>query len=365
MVIVLGLIITSTSASHVRAEETVGGGSSGSTPTPAPIPVPPPQINLEPLKNHAAIVAEMFKRISGIRITVKAGSGVENYDNSRVYQFTDEVKTLSAIMAVVTTDWWYSEVTNPDDWISIRVQFYDSGDYWAIEKGSAHLLFEGWGGGTPVKGNYGEWTLPSWATEISMYAAPTFFIPVEGIQDARLITRDQYGNPQGRQLNVNNGFLEFPTGGTTGELVLTTAVLSPEGYHIWSRRAYNIETGVEIQLTFVQWQITLRDSEDFISVKANESLDRYVYSYQGYGKVPFLIVETTVDRKNTLLSVHTDDANATSFELENQSTKVKTTVVVPDGKTGVSIDLPAGTWYIVPNGLKLRSWKDYGGGGKG
>lgn len=356
-VLILGLIVASFSPTHVQAE--TGDATSSAS---AAVPITPPQINLEPLKNHAAIVAEMFKRINGVRVTVKAGSGVENYDNSRVYQFTNEIKTVSAIMAVITTDWWYSEVTNPDDWISIHVQFYDSSDASAIYNGSAHLLFEGWGGGTPIKGNYGGWTLPSWATEISMYASPTYLIPVEGLIDARLITRDQYGNPQGRQLNVNNGFLEFPTDGTTGELILTTAVLSPEGYYIWSRRAYNIATGVEIQLTFVQWQITLRDSEDFITVKNYDSLDRYVYSYQGYGKVPLLIVETTVERKNVLLSVHTDDDHATSFELEDQSTKVKTTIVVPDGQTGVKINLSSGTWYIVPKGLKLRSWNEYGGG---
>lgn len=370
-VMVAVLLIVSTSASRVRAEEATAtaeassGSSPSSSPVPAPIPVPVSQpLDLSPLANHATIVASMFKKVAGVRISVNAGSGTENYDNSRFYPFTNEVKTISAIMAVIGNDWWSSQVTSNADYISITVRFYDSSDYNTVYNGGANVLFEGYGGGQPVQGQYGVWTLPSYATEISMNVAQTYYLAVPGVVDARLIRRDQWGNPSGVPLFVNDGLVGFPTDNAgNGELVLTTYTLSPNGYYVWTRKAYNISTGVEIQLTWVQWQILLRDSEDFVSLKNPDSIDKYVYSYQGYGKVPLLIVESTVTKTNLLLSVRTDQAHATSFELEEQSTKVKSTNSVPDGATGVKIKLPAGTWYIVPKGLQLQPWNTYGGGG--
>ena len=333
----------------------------------AQIPAPPvPDLSM--LTNHAALVGYAFKQIKGIQVSASSAGQADNGTHGGFFAFTNQVASLYSLADVVSPYWWSVTLTSTNDYISLNAQFWNTNDINSVYgyNSDAYPLFYAYGGGQPIKVGY-YWTLPDSATALNMYLAPQIRIPTPGVIDARLIIRDQYGNASGMQLNVQNGQTWFQSDyAGESELVLTSQVQDSNGYWYAVTKGYSLSNGMEMPLTSVQFNILLRDSEDFRASKDSTNIDVSVYSYQGYGKVPLVMPTYTKNATNVTLSVHSLDGQfATSYIVENQQTKVKTTNNVSAGATSLKLDFKAGDYQVIPLGIKLLIGSPYYYDGKG
>lgn len=318
------------------------------------------------LTNHATLTSWSIKRVQGGSEKFTVGSQALNGDQIPFFQLTNDNKTLDAfadIMGMYTTDY---QVVDPTAYIGINARLWDTNDAsvlygWNTDNS---ILLEGSSGGYPSKDNYGNWSLPEYSETPSMYLREFIKIPVDGIQDARIISHDGYNpaNYKGMQLTVGYGeYMMYPSGraGSDDTVVISTWKQHCDGYWRWQVKAYNARSLSEVQISDVLIKVLLHDSEDFKSFRNKSNLDTYVWSWNGYGKVPLLVA--TWDQKSVnpvYLSVHTDTQYATQFVAENLLTKTKLIIDVPNGATGVTTNLPAGAYHITPN-LQLKSSQDY------
>ncbi|MDO8575404.1 MAG: hypothetical protein Q7R78_01750 [bacterium] len=352
------------------------GGGGGGTPVTNSIPVPP---DLSMLTNTASLAAWAMHQVKGIAIDASMQSSV--YEPFRYFTpFTNSIKTLDTASELVSNFWFSFKVTNPQDYLSIRIRFVntstESGPVAVNEKGGGQEfqqeLFYGYGGGQAEKDRWGNWTLPESASQVPMYLAGNIFIPVPDLQSAKLVTRDQYGNPQANSLSCGNGGFWFQSGKAgNGELILTTARLENDGYWHWYNNAYSLTNASEIPMTWVSAHAIIAGSEDIRSFNGSPTnIDVLIWTYSPYddgteyGKTP-LIMATYTEGKKIYLSTRTQYQYATAFEIQDQQTMVKTTIVVPPEQQGVAVNMPPGAYYIIPLGLKFIPYPWYYGGGKG
>ena len=337
-----------------------------------------PSPDLSMLTNHAALVGYAFKQVGGTQVSVTSGAQAQNGNYGGFIQFTNDVKTLQGVSDSLSFWWFGIPIVSTTDYISIGVQLWNTNDANAVYGGyspESYVLFNGYGGGYPVKDSFGNWTLPTDSTDIQIQLAPNIRIKVPGLVDARLIIRDQYGNPSGIYIPSGNGEMYFPSDyAGSGELVLTTQLQDTNGYWYVYRNGYALTNGAApLPITWADFMVLLQGSDDLTSFKNPATMDVGVYTYQDpysgliYGKVPLLMATFTRSlTRGVTLSVHSlDGQHATSYIIENQETKVKATVSVPANATSVQCDFQQGDYYIIPTGINLQSPNDYYGGAKG
>ncbi|GEM_PF-4689915 len=337
--------------------------SSAQVPMPVPIPTPtPPSIDLSMLTNHAALVGYAFNQIQGVQLNYGSGAQADNWQNVGFFPITNQVKTLDVLNNAVTPYWWGIRLVDTNAYVNLNAQFWNTNSYEAVTSSSdAYPLFYAYGGGQPVPWNNSYWTLPASATGMEIHLASEIRIKIPGLQGARLVVEDGWGQ-HGMVLGVRDGWLSFPTDyAGNGTIVLDTVF---ETNHMaWGfTTAYWLKDASPAPLTWVIFSVLLRDSEDFKSFKNQTQLDASVYSWKGYGKVPLLMARFDNDiTKGVTLSVHSSDGQyATSYVIENQQSKVRTTITVPAGATSVKYDFTVGDYQIIPLGMNLKNPNYYG-----
>ncbi len=343
------------------APSTSGGGGS--------VPSAP---DLSMLTNHAALVGYAFKQVKGVQVSIASGAQANNWQNGGFFQITNDVKSLDVLADAISPFWWGLQLTDTKAYVSLNAQLWNTGDVNAVGNQDTYALFYAYGGGQPIKTPYGYWTLTDEASQLQLQLASQIKIKVPGVVDARLVVQDGSGNDYGVQIGLTgNGEMWFPSdyAGVNSTIVLTTQFQGTDGYWYSYTKAYDLRKNVEVQLTQVMVHILLRDSDDFKSFKDSQVMDVQVYSYQGYGKVPLVMVTFGTNQTNTVsLSVHTTDGQyATSYSIENQQTKKINTVTVPAGATSVNVGtniFTKGVHYIIPLGIDLKQGY-YWYGGKG
>lgn len=364
--------VPATSGSSSGAAVSIAPVGATSTDTPQAIPTAAPDLSM--LESHAKLVAYQFKKIRGVSLTYSSGSQSDNWNHNAFFDFTNDVKSLDAIADMIKGYYWDLRVTDPKDYVQISVKFVDADSNSFYSNGEKEqynsTLFQGWGGGVPVIAKGGGYVLPDWASTVNMMMSYYVRIPITGAQQARLIVHDANGNSYGINLSVRDGFIEFPSeyAGANAELVIGTAVQTGDGWQ-WVTHAYSITTGLEVEISDVMFRVLLADSEDFKSFKNPSemivSVNTWRYNGVEYGKVPLLMATFETSQSGVMLSVYTRQQVATKFILENQATGVKTKVFVPEGATGVSVDMPKGVYYIYPEGISLQLPNGWYYGGKG
>lgn len=338
---------------------------------------PQPYPDLSILTNHAALVGHQFKKVEGVMVGFYAYAAAQDHQPNIFYPYTNTVKTLESIMAMVTNRWWSLPVVDTNAPISISVQFYDTNDGDVArgngaysEKGGgsqARVLFNGNSSGTPRQNQAGQWVLPDYAQEVQMRLAYNVFITMTNIASAHFVYTNQYGGYSSFDLGTDygNGFWFNSDFAGQGILVLgswTPQIYNNETFLVYKESAYNLALGgKEVPITGVLVRALIEDSDDFKSSVNATDLDISVYSYNGYGKVPLLIATYTNDAPSVYISVHTVGDYATSFIIEDQTSGTKTMINVPTGSTGVNVSMPKGVYHIIPQGLNLKV-NGYGGG---
>ena len=331
-----------------------------------------PTPDLSMLTNHAALTEWAFKQIQGISVSTSSGLQAQNNTPSLFAVITNQVKTLDTLSAAVGPYWWGMELTDTNNaYIDISAQFMNTSNNPSyVYTPDAYALFYAYGGGPAVKNAYGSWTLATNDSTLSIQLAQQVRIKIPGLVDARVVVNDQTGQ-YGEQFTVINGELYWNSDyDGIGTIVLVTQFQDTNGNWWGFTTGYSLTNSAKpVTLTWVDFAIMLRDSDDFKSFKDAAVMDVSAYSFQdsylglAYGKTPLLVATYTKLTKGVTLSVHSIDGQyATSYVVEDQRTGVKTTVVVPPNATSVQHDFPAGDYYIVPGGINLHSIEEYYGG---
>ena len=370
LVAVVGLIV-GMFASQLSAQVVVGGGGNGGvTPQKTTIVVP----DISYLTNHAELVGQVLKHVNGVRVQYTASAATRDGSLDTFMIYTNSVKTLEGIAALVTNNWWTMSVVDTNASISIQVLLYDTADQNTAlgytPNVSSQVLFEGYNGGVPIRNQYGQWALPEWAETVSLRISGSIFVAMTNVVSAHIVTKDMNGNTVGFDLPVTylQGFSFQPDYAGSAIVVLGSYTFSTNGWVSYNEHAYDLgNNAVEVPITPIMVRAILQDSDDFRTSVDQTNLVYTVYSYNGYGKVP-LLTPTFNKAMNVMLSVSDQLGNsATSFVIEDQATNVRTTINVPTGMTAVSAMIPKGIYHIIPLGLNLKSpyYYGYGYGEKG
>lgn len=333
--------------------------------------------DLSMLTNHAALVAYCFKQVQGISVNVSCGSQVTS-QGQRFYTYTNSIKTIEGIMGVFTNDYWNLQVTSPTDYFTISVSFYNTNDWNTIQNNqwydqNSSMMFSGGISSQPIQNQWGQWVLPINGETVPMNLNPNAKIRISNtyLNAVRLIARDAYGNPYPVDMQVDGDSFFFNSQyAGNGTIVLSGwKQTSPNSYQ-WFQTAISLQNNLQTQLTSVELQVLVTGSGDFMSYKGMNDLTTFIWTwtdYNGneYGVVPLEIA--TFDQPTTNVVLHTYTSNgqsASSFMLENQDTKARMNITVPQDLTGVNLgtNVLMGVYYIIPIGINLQSAGYYYGG---
>ena len=327
-------------------------------------PVPPPMQDLSMLTNHASLVGYAFKQVADVSMWVSSAAQAQNWEPSGYFTFTNQVKNERTLNAVLSQYWWGIQTVDTNAYINTGASFMNNP---TDGVSPTYSVFQAYGGGYPVNmGSY--WGFPGSYLSMPIQLAPNIWIALPGVVDARLIITDQWGE-YGMQISTQNGGFWFPSDYTATNvvLVLTRNILGTDGYWRNYTQGYSFATGTEILLTWVQFQMLLTDSQDFITYSNPSGMDVSIFTSQSYGKVPLLMPTFVKDlTKGVKLSVHTTEGQyATGFIIENLLTGDKLTIPVPAGQTSITRDFSAGDYSIIPLGISLKAPSQYYYYGKG
>jgi len=360
----LALTLTTTSNAQVTQ---VGGGSGVANSTPYVV------TNIIALTDHAELVGLVFKDVNGVLVNFSAAASANSNQPYYFYPYTNSVKTLEGIMAIVTNSYVSLPVVSTNGQISVSVQFYNSSDgdlvlgYTAppVGQSSPSMLFEGYNSGTPQMSQYGQWVLPDYAEQVQMRLSGNIFVYDTNVVSAHLVYTNSAGQWMSMDLPVNylQGFTFPPDWAGQGILVLGTYRFVGNNVY-YDQHAYDLSNGAkEVPITYVLVRALLEGSDDFSSFADTTNLVVQLYTYQDgtgmtFGKVPLLM---TTFSKTMLFDLGVFDQlgnYATSFIIEDEATNVRTTVNVPSGNQSVNVMLPKGVYHIIPKGMNIQpSWK--------
>ena len=342
-----------------------------------PVPlVLEPVPDLTFLTNHAALVSREFKKVKGVLVETTFSASTATYNPKTFYPYTDRVKTLEGIMALVTNTYYYQDVVDTNAPITIKVTFWDSTNefqimYGQVSGSAPEMIFEGSTGGVPMRNRWGQLELPQYAEEVSMrLSSSSIWIDMTNIGSVHLVYTNSVGEFKSTDFSVDwrRGFWFPPDFAGQGIAVFTWFVPDQSGNYNRYQHAYNLGTGKEEQITPVLVRALVRDSDDFRTSVDQLNLVYSIFSFEGMGKVPLLTPTYTAELSGIYLSVDTTDGDrwATSFLIEDLNTGIKNRATVQSGQRGVRIVLPRGSYHIIPCGLSLMPWMMYGGSvGKG
>lgn len=327
------------------------------------------------LTNHAELVGQVFKNVNGVLVSFTPAASTRSGPTVMFVAYTNKVKSLEGISALVTNSWWSMGVVDTNAPISVNVRFLDTSDEstargWNPEV-SAQTLFEGVNGGRPIRNQYGQWVLPDWAEEVQMRISGDIFVTMTNVAYVHLVTKNPYGNYYGTDMEIDygKGFWFKPDYAGNGTLLIGSYVYATNGIYYYVEHAYSLaDNAKEVPINQVLVRALLEDSDDFRTSVDTTNLSYTVYSYNGYGKVP-LLTPTYTKAMTVTLSVGDQLGDfSSSYIVEDQATGHRETVHVPDGSTSVTVTLPKGVYHVIPS-LSLQSPMYYGwgyyGGGKG
>jgi hypothetical protein len=358
VVLILSLV-TAANAQTIPSTSASGGGAADIDPATIVIPATSfGGVDLSMLTNHAALVSYAFKRVQFVQANVTCNAQADNSSNLRVYPYTNTVKSLDDIQSsILANEHWYLHVESTTDYFYLSVQLLDTNDIY----GKQNTLFTGGNGSYPQQNQYGQWTLPSWGTVISMQLNSQIKISFPGIimAGARLIARDQNGNPYPVDMPVDGDGFYFNTAfAGNGILVLSgwTPIPNQPNTYQWTQSAISLKDGSPVALTWVDAQVILTGSSDVATFKNQSDLSTLIYDWYGYGTVPMGQAVFTQPTTNVLLNTYSISGKyATSYNVEDQATHTVKTYTVPSGATSVTTgtNVMQGTYYIVPQGINL------------
>ena len=369
--IALAIGLCCTSATKAQTTVTSGGGGNG-TLTPTTVVIPAASFNgadLSMLTNHAALVKYCFKQVKGIQVNVTSQVQADDNSNLRSYVYTNNIKSLDDIMSsLLTNEVWYLHVTSTTDYFNLSISMFDTVDC------SDQSLFTGGSGGQAQQNQYGQWVLPPWSEDVgvSLNYQTRITLTNTYIVGAKVIARDQYGNPYPITLPTYGlgGFDFRNTLAGNGVLVLSGYSIDSNGNWQSIQSAISLKDGSPVALKWVEAQVILQSSSDIATFKNTSDLSTYIWSWYGVGVIPMGQPVFTHATTNVLLYTYTSDGQyASSYDVEDQATGKVKTYVVPAGASSVSTgtNVMMGTYDIVPQGISLTP-PDFGyyyGGQKG
>ena len=229
---------------------TVGGGNNGSDGGSVSPSSPFIVTNLAALTDHAELVGDVFKDVNGILVSFSASASAQSYQPSYFFAYTNKVKTLEGIMAMVTNSYASLPAVSTNGSVSISVLFYDSADQNLVRgyvgpsvgESSPSVLFEGYNGGVPQMDQYGQWVLPDYAEQIQMRLTGNIVASMTNVVTAHLVYTNSSGQYMSMDLPVNlllQGFT-FPSDWAgQGILVLGTYRFTDSGTY-YDQHAYDL-----------------------------------------------------------------------------------------------------------------------------
>lgn len=346
-------------------------------------PCPPPNIDVSMLTNHAALVGDCFNRVAGVTVQLQSQSQV--YSTSpQLYAYTNQIKNLDTIAALISNSWSFIQVTAPTDQVNIAINFLDSSSP-ALQYDWQHQLFNGWNGAVPVPDLCcNNWKLPDWAENISMSLNGYVKIKVSGLYlgNVRIIGRDAYGNAIPTDCPITDDGFMFPSSfaadgiASEGIIVFNGSYQCGTNANIWYgyQNAFSLVDAKPRPLAWVEVQAFIHGSPDFVQQSNTNDLTLGVSSYtdyngKEYGVVPLQIV--TLASAKTNMTFHTftySGQYATSYQVTHKESGQQYLFKVPAGSTTYSTGttaLPAGTYNVIPLGIQLNNSIGYIYGGKG
>ncbi|MEI6345878.1 MAG: hypothetical protein WCO79_01460 [bacterium] len=250
--------------------------------------------------------------------------------------------------------------------------------YGSINNAKGRQLFYTGGETKLVPDRYGDYELADNARYSVWGLVPVVPIAFDGLQSAKVVVQDASGNVQTSPLEVNDGYLMFPTNlvDRAGDLILTRTV---EGQEQPETLAYDLHTAKPKPLSYV-YGASRGQLEKLFKMNIQSGEPSWKFDGWGIGNTDFVLIFDVQSPRSDLWSLEVNKLNDANGQVavgvvvrSAADSGFEKAVYLPfDEKNNfsnpVKIGLPEGKWHVIPiwpsdpyRYLYLQWW----GGGKG